>query len=211
MRFSFIYVPPPLSTHNPLCFMTIAVVSYFLYNQLDQTTALTWKMWLINRLLAACGFVLFLIRWDSTCCTLSGVSVFFAATWDRITVSHNQDKKREHKSKNFRSLKWPFSKMTLSEQSPWEGGLCVCVDSHTLTQTTGSNMLVHLQQAERSGPIRHNDKHRGNNVSYLTRLIFVLLMLARFLCMLVQLGLKEGQSRCVLPQELRKPWRILLL
>lgn len=50
--FSFIYVPPPLSTHNPSCFMIIAH-SHFLYNKLDRTTALTWKM-LSNKQTVSC-------------------------------------------------------------------------------------------------------------------------------------------------------------
>lgn len=99
-----------------------------------------------------------------------------------------------------------FPKMTASEQSPWEGGLCVCRLKHNHTDnrlqhagplTTGGEIRFTVSvRRQASVPIRHNDKQCGNNVSYVTRLIFVLLMLARFLCALVQLGLQEGQSRC---------------
>lgn len=146
------------------------------------------KCWLINRLFPVCGFVLFLIRLDSTCCHLFRCFSYLRPLEIESQFHIIRTKRGNTSLKTSDRSSGRFPKMTASEQSPWGGGLCVCCLTHTHTD----NRLQHAGPLATgreiwftvgvwSVPTRHNDKQCSNNMSYFTWLIFVLLTLARFL------------------------------
>lgn len=111
------------------------------------------KCWLINRLLAACGFVLFLIRWDSTCCSLSGVSFFLRpleieSQFHIIRTKRGNTNLKTSDRSSGRFPKWLRLSRVLERED------CVCVSTHTHSHRQQAPTCqtvvpcIHLQQAD---------------------------------------------------------------